>query len=310
MLIAALVAGAIGLAVGALAAWATARDRCRREVAEIAAKSGADIAATSARLDEWSKTIAALDAELRSTAASLNRTEAEASALREERTRLATRLDADRRAAAEKLALLEQTEVRLREAFERALGGGAAEQQPVVPRAREGVAGRVPAGRARATSRSASRRSTSSSSRSASRSTRSTRSCSEVEKARVERLRRRSPSRCDRSAHTAAPPAETCEPGEGAARADRARPLGRDPAPPRGRDGGHARALRLLEQQTTTTEDGRLRPDLIVRLPGGKHVVVDAKAPLDAYLDALEAQDDADARRAARATTRGRCATT
>ena len=47
------------------------------------------------------------------------------------------------------------------------------------------------------------------------------------------------------------------------------------------------------EQRGTATEDGRLRPDLIVRLPGGKHVVVDAKAPLDAYLDAVEAPDDA-----------------
>ena len=50
------------------------------------------------------------------------------------------------------------------------------------------------------------------------------------------------------------------------------------------------------EQQTiTATGDGdrRLRPDLIVRLPGGKFVVVDAKVPLDAYLKALEAPDEA-----------------
>lgn len=39
--------------------------------------------------------------------------------------------------------------------------------------------------------------------------------------------------------------------------------------------------------------DGRLRPDLIVRLPGSRNVVIDAKAPLEAYLAALEAPDDA-----------------
>src|SRR6187402_745286 len=50
-------------------------------------------------------------------------------------------------------------------------------------------------------------------------------------------------------------------------------------------------------QATTTTDDGTLRPDLVVRIPGGKHVVVDAKAPLAAYLDAFETSDD-DARQA------------
>lgn len=48
----------------------------------------------------------------------------------------------------------------------------------------------------------------------------------------------------------------------------------------------------FMEQQTTSTEDGRLRPDLIVKLPGGKNVVVDAKAPLAAFLEAMEASDD------------------
>jgi DNA recombination protein RmuC len=46
------------------------------------------------------------------------------------------------------------------------------------------------------------------------------------------------------------------------------------------------------EQVTVTTADGRLRPDLIVKLPGGKNVVVDAKTPLQQYLEAVEAADD------------------
>jgi DNA recombination protein RmuC len=46
------------------------------------------------------------------------------------------------------------------------------------------------------------------------------------------------------------------------------------------------------EQQTIDANDRRVRPDVVVRLPGGKHVVVDAKVPLDAYLRALEAPDE------------------
>jgi DNA recombination protein RmuC len=48
----------------------------------------------------------------------------------------------------------------------------------------------------------------------------------------------------------------------------------------------------FAEQATLTADGTRSRPDLIVNLAGGKHVVVDAKAPLEAYLAALEARTE------------------
>jgi DNA recombination protein RmuC len=48
----------------------------------------------------------------------------------------------------------------------------------------------------------------------------------------------------------------------------------------------------FVEQQSVSTADGRIRPDLIVRLPGGKNIVVDAKTPLSAYLEACESQEE------------------
>jgi DNA recombination protein RmuC len=47
----------------------------------------------------------------------------------------------------------------------------------------------------------------------------------------------------------------------------------------------------FVEQSSFESDAGRLRPDVVVRLPGGKNVVVDAKAPLEAYLSAVEATD-------------------
>lgn len=49
----------------------------------------------------------------------------------------------------------------------------------------------------------------------------------------------------------------------------------------------------FLEQESTDGDQGRLRPDLVIKLPGGKQIIVDAKAPLVAYLESIEAPDDA-----------------
>jgi DNA recombination protein RmuC len=47
-----------------------------------------------------------------------------------------------------------------------------------------------------------------------------------------------------------------------------------------------------IQHNSTTDEGKKLRPDLVVRLPGGKSIVVDSKTPMDGYLDALEATED------------------
>jgi len=48
----------------------------------------------------------------------------------------------------------------------------------------------------------------------------------------------------------------------------------------------------FYEQTHTTTETGSIRPDMIVRLPEKREIIVDAKTPLDAYLSAIQAKDD------------------
>jgi DNA recombination protein RmuC len=49
----------------------------------------------------------------------------------------------------------------------------------------------------------------------------------------------------------------------------------------------------FLEQVVKEGEDATLKPDMIINLPGNSHVVVDSKLPLDAYLEALETDDEA-----------------
>ncbi len=49
----------------------------------------------------------------------------------------------------------------------------------------------------------------------------------------------------------------------------------------------------FVEQSTIAAEGGALRPDVIVKLPGGKRLIVDAKVPLTSYLEAQETTDDA-----------------
>ena len=48
----------------------------------------------------------------------------------------------------------------------------------------------------------------------------------------------------------------------------------------------------FYEQENEVNDQGRMRPDLLVRLPGGRQVIVDAKVPLEAYLEAIQSSDE------------------
>lgn len=54
----------------------------------------------------------------------------------------------------------------------------------------------------------------------------------------------------------------------------------------------------FYEQESISTDAGRLRPDMVVRLPNGREIVVDAKAPVDAYLNAVSASTEEERKKA------------
>lgn len=289
-----LVLPAAAALLAALVTWLVARASAARRVSDAVSAAAAALAAAEARRDEQVARVAELAERLKAREADAERSRAETAELGAR----AARLEADLRAAAEKTALLQTAEERLRDAF-RALAQEVLQQnsESVVRLARASL-GEY---QAKATADLEQRQQT----------------IAELVKPVVETLRQVDGKLVEVEKDRAA---------AGARLDEQIRALGAGLSSLTGETGNLVRALRqpnvrghwgeiqlrrvvelagmldhcdFLEQQSTTTEAGRIRPDLSVRLPGGKRVVVDAKAPLVAYLESLEGDETTRAARLA-----------
>jgi DNA recombination protein RmuC len=279
-----------GIGVGAaiaLAAWVVAR---RGRSDELAATShrAADL---GARLEERTRRLSELERELAAARGDEARLRAELAAAAETHARQAAELEGERTAARDKLALLGQAERQLREAFQ-TLSAEAlrSNNQSFLDLARTALGEFQQTALTDLESRQ--------------------RSIDDVVRPIRESL-----AKVDAKLHEV----ETQRVGAYAQLSEQVRSLAVTQQHLQGETSNLVRALRtphvrgrwgeiqlkrvvelagmlehcdFSEQQTASGEDGRLRPDLLVRLPGDKFVVVDAKAPLSAYLDALETDDD------------------
>ena len=281
------IGGILGLALGAVLGWLAARYRAVREGME-ATNRGTEL---SIRLEERLQQIGRLEAELSSAQQASVRWQGEAGEMKESQARLSAQLTSERAGTAEKLALLETAERKLREAFQ-ALSAEALQRnnQSFLELAKT--------------------------------------SLGEFQKSAVSDLEVRQKAIAEmvkplreslQQVDTKLQQVEKERVGAYATLSEQVKSLALTQQQLQAETGNLVKALRtpsvrgrwgeiqlkrvvemagmlercdFFEQQSASTEDGRLRPDMVVQLPGGRRVVVDAKAPLVAYLEALEASDD------------------
>jgi DNA recombination protein RmuC len=276
-------------AAGTLVAWVFARQHGRRQIAEAISASGARLAATEARLEAATARATVLERTAAERERELTDLRSQAGDLRE----TATRLSSELRSAADRQTLLEHAEQTLREAF-RTMASDAlqANSQSLLALAQATFA-----------------------------------KTQEQAKGDLER-------RQQTIGELVRPIAETLQAVDARLQSvekervatastltEQLRQLGAGLVTLQGETGRLVKALRqphvrghwgevqlrqvvelagmieytdFVEQESIVTDDGRLRPDLLVRLPGRKQVIVDAKAPLAAYFDAVDAADDAE----------------
>ena len=285
------VAALMGLLVGGLLAWVLARAAAARRVAEARGAQAAQVGAAEARLDESAAWSADLSDRLRAREQEIERLHDRVSDVSAEKARL----EGELAAAADRNALLKTAEETLRDSF-RALASEALQHNSEsMLRLARATLGEM---QTRAVADLEKRQ----------------HSIAEVVKPLVgyaaSGRRQAWPGRMDRATTTAKLD-------------EQIRTLGAGLTALNGQTGDLVKALRqphvrghwgelqlkrvvelagmldhcdFFEQQTATSADGRFRPDLIVKLPGGKQIVVDAKAPLVAYLESIDADDETHAR--------------
>ncbi len=280
-----------GFATGALAAWVLARSQFRRELAESIATHQATVSAAQALFHQTTRRLGEVQAELMRSREDLDRTRIEAGNLREDLARTSAELEHQHQFIPQQMAVLEQAQTQLRESFQ-AMAGTAlkSSNEEFLKLAHERLSGLQKDAVTEIARKQQAFDELVSPIRDVLRQV--DQKLGEVEKNRVE---------------------------TGAEISALLEAIGRSQTQLRAETTNLVRALRTPtvrgrwgemqlrrvvemagmleycdfdEQSTTESEGVRIRPDLLVRLPGGRTVVVDAKVPLEAYLDAQDATDD------------------
>ena len=278
-------AGMMVAAVAAAITWALARARAARDVAEARGHSAAELAAALARLDDSVTRTRQLEVELQAMDRALEDATRELAGAREGHAHVQATAEAERRAAEDKLRLVEEAGGRLREAFA-LLSSEALRQnsQAFLELTRASLA----------EFHSHASHDLEARQQAVGELVRPLREALERVDTRLHEVDR------DRIGSHAALSEQLRSLGAATTHLERAL---RTPAV-RGR-WGEIQLQRVVElagmldhcdfvpQPSATTADGsRLVPDLVIHLPGDKRVIVDAKVPLQAYLEAAEAADD------------------
>jgi DNA recombination protein RmuC len=286
----------VGGGAGALGVRMLLRAQTERLIAEAASHSASDVAVALTRLEERDRHVAILQQQLVEARAEGERQREELTALREEHAGIVAAAEAEARAAAEKLALAQelaaQSETKLREAFA-SLSSDALRRnnQSFLELAKETLG----AYQQQATGDLEQRKQAIDEMVRPIRETleKFDTKIQDVEKARIDAY-------AGLRTHLT-----TLEESQHMLRGETANLVKALRTPHVRGQWGEMQLRRVVEiagmleycdfrtQPTLHGEDGTLRPDMIVNLPGGKTIIIDAKTPLDAYVSANQTDDDA-----------------